>query len=61
VRIPINKLDYDKVYILLVLLYVLDSFTTWMLRGLSAKQKPSRLLKISDLIDLKAKKAEAKL
>jgi hypothetical protein len=29
----------------------MDSFTTWMLRGLSAKQSPSRLLKISDLID----------
>ena len=29
----------------------MDSFTTWMLRGLSAKQSPSRLSKISDLID----------
>src|SRR5512136_1926540 len=29
----------------------MDSFTTWMLRGLSAKQRPSRLSKISDLID----------
>ena len=29
----------------------MDSFTTWMLRGISAKQKPSRLLKISNLID----------
>jgi transposase, IS5 family len=29
----------------------MDSFATWMLRGLSAKQKPSRLSKISDLID----------
>jgi len=29
----------------------MDSFTTWMLRGLSAKQKKSRLLQISNLID----------
>src|SRR5512136_1143810 len=29
----------------------MDSFTTWMLRGLIAKQRPSRLLKISNLID----------
>ncbi len=29
----------------------MDSFTTWTLRGLSAKQKKSRLLQISDLID----------
>ena len=29
----------------------MDSFTTWMLRGLSEKQGKSRLLKISDLID----------
>jgi IS5 family transposase len=29
----------------------MDSFTTWMLRGLSAKQSKSRLLQISNLID----------
>ena len=29
----------------------MDSFTTWMLRGLSAKQNKSRLLQISNLID----------
>jgi len=29
----------------------MDSFTTWTLRGLSAKQKKSRLLQISDLIE----------
>jgi IS5 family transposase len=29
----------------------MDSFTTWMLRGLSEKQGKSRLSKISDLID----------
>lgn len=29
----------------------MDSFTTWTLRGLSAKQKKSRLLQISELID----------
>ena len=29
----------------------MDSFTTWMLRGLNAKQGKSRLLQISDLID----------
>jgi|WetSurSiteA1Bulk_404760.scaffolds.fasta_scaffold308607_1 hypothetical protein len=29
----------------------MDSFTTWMLRGLSAKQNKSRLLLISNLID----------
>ncbi len=29
----------------------MDSFTTWILRGLNAKQKKSRLLQISDLID----------
>ncbi len=29
----------------------MDSFTTWTLRGLSAKQGKSRLLQISDLID----------
>jgi IS5 family transposase len=29
----------------------MNSFATWMLRGLSAKQRPSRLLKISNLID----------
>jgi transposase, IS5 family len=29
----------------------MDSFTTWMLRGLNAKQGKSRLAKISDLID----------
>jgi len=29
----------------------MDSFTTWMLRGLSAKQGKSRLLQVSDLID----------
>ena len=29
----------------------MDSFTTWTLRGLSAKQDKSRLSQISDLID----------
>ncbi|MDD1761993.1 MAG: IS5 family transposase [Methanothrix sp.] len=29
----------------------MDSFTTWILRGLNAKQEKSRLLQISDLID----------
>jgi IS5 family transposase len=29
----------------------MDSFTTWMLRGLGAKQNKSRLLQISNLID----------
>ena len=41
----------EKVYILIILLYTMDSFTTWTLRGLSAKQKKSRLLQISDLIE----------
>lgn len=29
----------------------MDSFTTWILRGLSSKQSKSRLLQISDLVD----------
>ena len=29
----------------------MDSFTTWMLRGLSAKQSKSRLSQVSNLID----------
>jgi hypothetical protein len=29
----------------------MDSFTTWMLRGLSAKQNKSRLSQVSNLID----------
>jgi IS5 family transposase len=29
----------------------MDSFTTWVLRGLSSKQSKSRLLQVSDLID----------
>jgi len=29
----------------------MDSFSTWVLRGLNAKQSKSRLLQISDLID----------
>jgi len=29
----------------------MDSFSTWVLRGLNAKQGKSRLLRISELID----------
>jgi len=29
----------------------MDSFSTWVLRGLNAKQRKSRLLRISELID----------
>jgi len=52
-RIPINLpgFNYSKVYILLILLYIMDSFTTWMLKGLHAKQEKSRLSQISNLID----------
>ena len=38
-------------YILIILLHNMDSFTTWMLRGLYAKQEKSRLSQISDRID----------
>jgi transposase, IS5 family len=52
-RTPINPplLGYRKYYILLILLIFMDSFSTWVLRGLNAKQSKSRLLQISDLID----------
>jgi len=45
-------MNYSKVYILLTLLYIMDSFTTWMLKGLHAKQEKSRLSQISNMIDL---------
>jgi hypothetical protein len=38
-------------YILLAPFYIMDSFTTWMLRGLNAKQGKSRLSQISDFVD----------
>ncbi len=44
-------LGYHKVYILLLLFYIMDSFTTWMLKDLYAKQDKSRLSKISNTID----------
>jgi transposase, IS5 family len=52
-RIPINLPDiyYGKVYILLIPLYIMDSFTTWMLKGLHSKQEKSRLSQISNMID----------
>ena len=36
----------------------MDSFSTWVLRGLNAKQSKSRLLQISDLIDWVANRHE---
>ncbi len=54
-RIPINLpgFNHSNVYILLILLYTMDSFTTWMLKGLHAKQEKSRLSEISNKIDFK--------
>jgi hypothetical protein len=50
--IPINLpgIQYGKIYII-ILFHYMDSFTTWMLRGLYAKQEKSRLSQISDTID----------
>lgn len=39
-----------KVYILIILLDIMDSFIVWMLKGLHAKQEKSRLSKISNII-----------
>jgi hypothetical protein len=52
-RIPINLItNYcHKVYILKILLYIMDSFTAWMLKGLHAKQEKSRLSSISNTLD----------
>ena len=38
-------------FIIIILFYYMDSFTTWMLRGLHAKQEKSRLSQISDKIE----------
>ena len=53
-RIPINhyKFLYRNLYIILIPLYIMDSFATWVLRGLSEMQGKYRLSQISDLIDL---------
>ena len=51
-RIPVNPhwSKYGEIYIIILFNYM-DSFTTWMLRGLHAKQEKSRLSHISDKIE----------
>ena len=48
---PTPKYWFGKFYILKILSNYMNSFATWMLRRLYAKQEKSRLSQISDRID----------